>query len=263
MHAPEKLRGFSLVELSIVLVIVGLLTGGILLGQNLIRNAEIQGVIKELGKYSDAVVAFRERYAALPGDLPDAGDYWGLINTTAATCETTASNGSLTCNGNGDGQIYSGIGGTAFSERWHAMIQLKDAGFISGKFNGIAGSGDIAHAVIGQNSPSFPASKSGMTITTQAVTSTSDSSFYAPAVGTLYHVGGQRSTGSFWTPIFTPEEVWSIDTKMDDGFPGTGPIRALKSTSALGANCTTTDDPATAAYNLSNETFLCTVMYLK
>jgi prepilin-type N-terminal cleavage/methylation domain-containing protein len=178
MHHPQKSQGFSLVELSIVLVIVGLLTGGILMGQSLIRNAEIQSVIKELGKYSDAVVAFRDQYDALPGDLPDAGNYWGLVNATPATCESTASDGTLTCNGNGNGQIFIGIGGIMYSERWHAMIQLKNAGFISGKFNGLAGSGDVAHAVIGQNSPSFPASKSGMTITTQAVTSTSDANFF-------------------------------------------------------------------------------------
>ena len=96
MNHPQKSHGFSLVELSIVLVIVGLLTGGILMGQNLIRNAEIQGVMKELAKYSDAVIAFRDQYDALPGDLPDAGNYWGLVNTTHVTCETTASDGTLT-----------------------------------------------------------------------------------------------------------------------------------------------------------------------
>ena len=70
--------GFSLVELSIVLVILGLLTGGILAGQNLIRAAELRSVTTQFQNYHAAVMTFRDKYFALPGDMANAEDFWGL-----------------------------------------------------------------------------------------------------------------------------------------------------------------------------------------
>ncbi|MGB1540395.1 MAG: prepilin-type N-terminal cleavage/methylation domain-containing protein, partial [Rickettsiales bacterium] len=64
--------GFSLVELSIVLVILGLLTGGILGGQSLIRAAELRSVSKEYEKYQTAINIFKDKYFALPGDFNNA-----------------------------------------------------------------------------------------------------------------------------------------------------------------------------------------------
>ena len=58
-------RGFSLVELSIVLVILGLLVGGVLGGQALIRAAEIRGVLADKDKYLAAVYTFKNKYQAL------------------------------------------------------------------------------------------------------------------------------------------------------------------------------------------------------
>lgn len=65
-------RGFSLVELSIVLVILGLLTGGILAGQSLIRAAELRSVTTEYGRWVTAMHSFRDKYMAIPGDMRDA-----------------------------------------------------------------------------------------------------------------------------------------------------------------------------------------------
>lgn len=71
-----ELRGFSLVELSIVLVILGLLTGGILAGQSLIRASELRSVSTELQRYSSAIYSFRDQYMALPGDMLNATSFW-------------------------------------------------------------------------------------------------------------------------------------------------------------------------------------------
>jgi prepilin-type N-terminal cleavage/methylation domain-containing protein len=59
-------RGFSLVELSIVLVILGLLTGGILTGQNLIRAAELRSAVTELQRHQASTQSFRDKYFAIP-----------------------------------------------------------------------------------------------------------------------------------------------------------------------------------------------------
>ena len=66
-------RGFTLIEMSIVLVIIGLIVGGILVGQNLIRAAEVRATVSQVEKYQAAVATFREKFGALPGDIPDPG----------------------------------------------------------------------------------------------------------------------------------------------------------------------------------------------
>src|SRR5665213_289434 len=62
--------GFTLIELSIVLVIIGLIVGGILVGQDLIKAAEVRAQISQIEKYNQAVNTFRAKFGGLPGDLP-------------------------------------------------------------------------------------------------------------------------------------------------------------------------------------------------
>ena len=62
-------RGFTLIELSIVLVIIGLVVGGVLVGQDLIRAAQGRAQISQIEKYNTAANTFRDKYGALPGDL--------------------------------------------------------------------------------------------------------------------------------------------------------------------------------------------------
>ncbi|MFZ4542067.1 MAG: type II secretion system protein [Rickettsiales bacterium] len=72
MHQPSTIRprpsAFSLVELSIVLVILGLLVGGILSGQALIRAAELRAAIKQFEGFTAASLQFRDKYMNLPAD---------------------------------------------------------------------------------------------------------------------------------------------------------------------------------------------------
>lgn len=102
-------RGFSLVELSIVLVILGLLTGGILAGQSLIRAAELRSVITTTDRYQAAVYSFRDKYFALPGDMRNATSFWGDQATGPSACaDAGITDGTPgTCNGNGDGLIIN------------------------------------------------------------------------------------------------------------------------------------------------------------
>lgn len=71
-HLPTFVKeGFTLIELSIVLVIIGLIVGGILAGQDLISAASIRAQISQIEKYNAAVRAFQGKYGYLPGDIPD------------------------------------------------------------------------------------------------------------------------------------------------------------------------------------------------
>jgi len=105
-------KGFTLVELAIVLVIIGLLLGAILKGQGMIRNAKIKNIIHSADELRAAVYTYQDRYKALPGDDSDARTHTG---------DNTLNNGD------GDGRIE-----TAGSEHLHLFNHLAAAGIISG-----------------------------------------------------------------------------------------------------------------------------------
>src|ERR1700688_3889289 len=69
MRHPLSSSGFTLIELSIVLVIIGLIVGGILVGQDLIKAAEVRAQISQIEKYNQAVNTFRAKFNAIPGDM--------------------------------------------------------------------------------------------------------------------------------------------------------------------------------------------------
>src|SRR5580700_8566203 len=86
MAAFSHKSGFTLIELSIVLVIIGLIVGGVLVGQDLIRAAGVRATISQIEKYNTAVNTFRAKYNnQLPGDIsnPDAAAFGFAARGTA------------------------------------------------------------------------------------------------------------------------------------------------------------------------------------
>ena len=71
-----KQTGFTLVEIAIVLVIIGLLLGGILKGQEMITQAKIKNVVNDFNGLTAAVSSYQDRYRQLPGDDPNALNRW-------------------------------------------------------------------------------------------------------------------------------------------------------------------------------------------
>src|SRR5437867_3708850 len=72
----KKAQGFTLVEIAIVLVIIGLLLGGILRGQEMITQAKIKNVIADYTGVSAAYHGYQDRYRSIPGDDPQAAARW-------------------------------------------------------------------------------------------------------------------------------------------------------------------------------------------
>ena len=69
-------KGFTLVEIAIVLVIIGLLLGGILKGQEMITQAKIKNAVADFSGISAAYYGYQDRYRAIPGDDPNADKRW-------------------------------------------------------------------------------------------------------------------------------------------------------------------------------------------
>ena len=232
--------GFSLVELSIVLVILGLLVGGVLSGQSLIRSAELRSVITERDRLYTAVNGFKDKYLALPGDITNGYAYWGPRGVAGCASDDNSVNGG--CDGDGDGTINYGSG-----EDLKFFMHLTMAGLLEGAYDGT----DNTDGGIAPNSKNVVKSKLGNAywdVFTQATTGASDYSIGSNGgddVGTWLVLG--IPTGSTYLgqlPTLSNAEALNIDTKTDDGHATTGGMRALNAGSGV---CT---DSGTDYYTL-------------
>lgn len=109
-------RGFTLVEIAIVLVIIGLLLGGVLKGQELINSAKVRSLNDKFSGVTAAWYAFQDRYRGIPGDY----------NQAAANISSTLTDGQ------GNGLVNTN------GERGQVWAHLAAAGMISGQYSGAA-----------------------------------------------------------------------------------------------------------------------------
>lgn len=216
--------GFSLVELSIVLVILGLLTGGILAGQSLIRAAELRSITTDYQRYVASANAFRDKYFAIAGDMPSATRFWNR-QVNAAHCVTSASiavGTPGTCDGNGDGVIGNAGAASQSSESMQFWRQLAHTGMVEGSYTGLSGAGGAADAIPLENVPAGKLSNSGWTFKTPG--GGGSVAEYVMNYGPTFMFGAKTAGAETDSRILTPTEAWNIDTKMDDGKPAYGKI---------------------------------------
>lgn len=252
--------GFSLVELSIVLVILGLLTGGILAGQTLIRAAELRAVSTEFQRHSTAVSTFRDKYLALPGDMLNASQFWGALDgNDGSSWDCRGESSALpTCNGDGDGRIeFVDAINAQTHENFLFWKHLANAGLIEGNYSGsnalptqtICRSHDPAWDHLGGcNEPLSKMSPTAWS-TVWIGDRTSDTVLFNGSYGNPLFLHHRVSRDPVFDYVLRPEEVWNIDMKMDDGKPGTGNIVGVRM-----LECTSITDPAqfaTATYWLN------------
>lgn len=127
MHKTSQ-RGFTLIEIAIVLVIIGLLLGGVLKGQELITSARVRNLIAQQDGIKAAFFGFQDRYRAFPGDYSAA--------TKNMKCPTTC------IDGDGNGLIKSITGGATVNEQTLVWTHLASAGFLNGSYSMSAGGDD-------------------------------------------------------------------------------------------------------------------------
>lgn len=180
-------RGFTLIEIAIVLVIIGLLLGGVLKGQELITSARVRNLISAQDGVKAAFFGFQDRFRAYPGDYSQASQ--NIPTVTTSSC--LANNG----NGNGDG---NGLIDTSM-ESILAWEHLSKAGFITGTY-------DCNTTESPSTTPSNP-----YNVRLQLVFD----GVYGPATSPRRH---NLKTGA-QIPV---EIISEVDRKIDDGRPFSG-----------------------------------------
>ncbi len=185
----KQQKGFTLVEMAIVLVIIGLLLGGVLKGQELIDNSRIKNAVNDLKGISSAYNGYLDRFQRMPGDdgpaatvqargtawvAAPAGDNDGTLDITAA-------------------QTFTGAG-----ENDEFFRHLRYAGFIAGN------PADAALAALPRNA------FGGLTGVT------GDGVFGFSAGGRYVCMGSVPG-----------KAARAMDVTMDDGIPNTGTLRAI------------------------------------
>ncbi len=235
-----------MVELSIVLVIIGLVIGGVLVGQDLILAARLKKLAGTLQSYDLAIGTFKTKFNNnLPGDHPSITQFLG----TAAGCPAAGTTTQATCDGDGNRILENG-------EPLWAWQQLAATGLIPGQYTGIWYGGGQPAIQVGVNSPPLADFNATCYFTYFSDVDWGVGSYFPHYRQNVLFCGSYVDDVNFWYNNFlNPPEGYAVDVKIDDGKPGTGVIRNYKS-------CATTLDPLTAEYNLDDTNRYCALLQL-
>ncbi len=200
----KQQRGFTLVEIAIVLVIIGLLLGGVLKGQEMVTSAKVRNLADQGSAIKTAYFAFQDRFRALPGDY--------IVASTNINGVTGGAGGG---NGDGNGLV------TTNNERGLFWLHLSAAGFLTGSFDGQAQANNL----------NCPANR--------CMTNT----YGAPMLfsrGNIADNNSNRQTHELRAGRSVPVDVLAeLDRKVDDGKPRTGTLmidRAVNPTTCRQGN---------------------------
>ncbi len=238
LNARNARNGFSLVELSIVLVIIAVIVGGITTAQSLIQNYRITAAVSDLKNYKNAYDEFHKRYDAVPGDMNDAVNIWGNPQTV---------------NGNGNSFFSTSAEG---ARAWQHLL-------LAGFFEGVGSQTGVpfgSNPLIrpGQNVPETPLGKGTGYMFSNLIMDTTLTGSLPGApnfgrrdnvliIGKSYqtHLTGAAITGTMAS---------NIDIKMDDGKAGRGMLTGYIAHNSGSSLCISETSLGSGKYNYNETT---------
>ncbi len=215
----KRKSGFTLIELSIVLVIIGLIIGGILVGRDLINSSGVRAQISQIEKFNAAVNTFRSKYGGLPGDLKyTEAQGFGLYYITYGPYV------GLAARGDGNGLIQNRGGSVYFFDEplifWR---HLSDSKMIEGAYGGkLNTAAETTTTIVGDYMPPSKIGTNGSIEVNSVGTGTN----YFLLVSPTITGAGNCCNGTSLNPL-TAIEAYQIDNKTDDGLPGSGGVFAI------------------------------------
>lgn len=211
----SRRAAFTLVELSVVIVIIGLLAGGAVATRSFIKNSKLSSLMVDAQSQISAFTLFQEKYNAIPGDFAQASTTWNNAD-----------------DGDGNGLIRAGSGNT--SETFYASEHLALAGMISGAYQG--DSGELTPGLTLPPTP-YPGTVFQFDHPDAVDGNVSGDAYYQN--GLYRHVlkAGFVKTGDYPTatgPFLTGEQALALDKKYDDGQYRTGNLTISKLAESAG-----------------------------
>jgi prepilin-type N-terminal cleavage/methylation domain-containing protein len=233
-------KGFTLVELAIVIVIIGLLVGGVMQGQALIEQAKNRKIIADINSYYAAWNTFKAKYNGYAGDLRNAEMFFGT---------EAVAGGAGTINGNGNNGIEE-------IETLRTWEQFQLAGMIKGSFTG-SGVGKI-----GTNVPASSYDGVGIEIDFPCEPTAPICPWYGYLNNNIMTFGASDPAGldtGIDYSAFKPMQVFTIDAKIDDGNPKRGLLIGADGRGSAAEGCVSS---SADIYNTGNDTKSCTLTYV-
>lgn len=237
-------KGFTLVELAIVMVIIGLLIGGILKGQELIKNAAVSATAAQLKAFESAFTTFVDVYGGKPGDLATAQSK--ILNCISENrCHNGTGNGFIrSANSVINAPGGDDSGGTEAGEVYQALKHMAAADLIGGVRMNVPPSVDAlvsaktgGYLYVGEIRGNASYHRGSGTAFTPA----------GQYVGQTYSITANPRSGR----VSKPSDTARLDRKIDDGVPGTGSLLATGQ-----ATCVDGRD-----YNERSTELLCAFIY--
>jgi prepilin-type N-terminal cleavage/methylation domain-containing protein len=242
-------KGFSLIELSIVLVIIGLLVVTVVAGKSLLNQAKLNSIVSDYTRIQANYKTFALTYGSIPGDFSEAYDFWG------ADCDTVQSK----CDGDGDGKIEYSTG-TDDVESFRAWQHLALAELANFSGTGEATASGIA--VIGENTPLSKYGAGGYSF----YYDTDDHDGETIAENTMQFgaaVSGTPTDNNSLTreQVISPRDAYLLDKKIDDTLAKAGILWGINGWNGVDgfSDCR---NSTTLEYDKSLETKLCVLAFV-